>query len=697
MDLNCLNGIITDNLAIHIDLTNEKSWDYNTGFTSVSLTKWKNAVSDNLNLYDFGLTGYDNGRVDRMYSGLTFTPQDTNVTLYRVGYNQCISPYSGDTMYDLYPLSAITTEDVGNYFALSGGYLQGFFKLEKYNFEQFPSRYNYGITIETIINLYSDSSGIFYHMGLRAEDKYNDYFSGETKKTISTQYETVNTGVSGPNAIISETITGWSGVSTSENHYLHEYVEKEVLKNAFGSLDDGLNMEQDWVKVNQSANTKNNIIAFGITDDKRLYYQLIDGNNLIRFNTSSNQLNIISGWTIIAISFTPDGPIANYDPTMPNCYPRRKGTLSFYVNGRLFWKEKDFDEFYFRAIGNDREKQLGVPYNISWGGGSYGLKHSCHYDIDTHNLYSGETTQYILDYFISKLYPFNINPHTGATFGEITFSGDSNTFVDQNNDPITVFRVDYTGTTAQTPSNQYYIEHTEPFEILSNREYNLSVKIYDTGIFNKYDSNNSVTNNSISLIVYGTEDIEIISETKYKNPITPSDNNLAAQNAPYPILSQEYQYYDPISGLLISGPTGYPANVPENQEQINRLAAIGVVTGTNKWNTLNLKFKLKDNSAVQTIFIGLLINSNVNLKNDFTFFINDWKYSGSDALNKDIRKDDLLIQQNFDKSFNGGIQKLRIYDVAFNSQQILHNAIVESQGNSAYNLIIQRGGRIIYR
>ena len=49
MNLDCLNNIITNNLAIHIDLTNLKSWDLNTGLTSFSLTKWSGAVSDNIN------------------------------------------------------------------------------------------------------------------------------------------------------------------------------------------------------------------------------------------------------------------------------------------------------------------------------------------------------------------------------------------------------------------------------------------------------------------------------------------------------------------------------------------------------------------------------------------------------------------------------------------------------------------------
>ena len=67
MNLECLNDIITDNLAIHIDLTDIESWvDWNTGLTAFSLTKWSGAVSNNINLIDFGLTEFDNGRTNIM-------------------------------------------------------------------------------------------------------------------------------------------------------------------------------------------------------------------------------------------------------------------------------------------------------------------------------------------------------------------------------------------------------------------------------------------------------------------------------------------------------------------------------------------------------------------------------------------------------------------------------------------------------
>jgi hypothetical protein len=51
----------------------------------------------------------------------------------------------------------------------------------------------------------------------------------------------------------------------------------------------------------------------------------------------------------------------------------RKGKLLIYVNGKLIYTIKDFEEIIPRALPTDKEKQVGVPFNISWGGGTQGL------------------------------------------------------------------------------------------------------------------------------------------------------------------------------------------------------------------------------------------------------------------------------------------------------------------------------------
>jgi len=52
----------------------------------------------------------------------------------------------------------------------------------------------------------------------------------------------------------------------------------------------------------------------------------------------------------------------------------RKGRLKIYINGKLFWTIEDFEEIIPRALNTDKEKQVGVPFNVSWGGGTQGLR-----------------------------------------------------------------------------------------------------------------------------------------------------------------------------------------------------------------------------------------------------------------------------------------------------------------------------------
>ena len=54
----------------------------------------------------------------------------------------------------------------------------------------------------------------------------------------------------------------------------------------------------------------------------------------------------------------------------------RLGRLMFYVNGYLFMIIENFEEIIPRELNTLKEKQVGVPFNISWGGGSLGLRES---------------------------------------------------------------------------------------------------------------------------------------------------------------------------------------------------------------------------------------------------------------------------------------------------------------------------------
>lgn len=676
MNLECLNNIIINNLAIHIDLTNLKSWNLNTGLTSFSLTKWSDAVSENINLYDFGLTGFDNGRTDKMWEGISLTPEDSLFSMRRVGFNEVENPIGGETSgititTEFLPITGITTGTTGNYFDLDGGYLQGFFNLEGFNYKILPTRFNEGITIETLLYLYPDSQGIFYMMGARAEDKYNPYFSGET--------------------MTGETI---SGITTSFDNYLDALEPQQTLKAGFTEPEDMYTTT--YSEVLPLNNIKNNVIAFEITEDKKLGYKYVDNDGLVISSTSNLTISSTTGWTMIAMVFTPDEIL---DPAELNCAEQRIGKLIFYVNGRAIWTIKEFPEFYFKSFGNDKEKQLGVPYSISWGGGSFGLSESWHYDYQTYIIYNGQIIDYINEKFFVEADPIPTDcyiPPTGSTYeAGLSLSADSTTFnypdecVPSIEHPITVMRIVYTGGTGNT----YFIKFTQPISVLSNRDYVVNLSMYVDGMFS------GENHNKVSVLMYSNDvDINIINDTEYVYPLTASYIYEQQGLGPYPFPDgEEYQWS--VDGVVYYGKTGFPVT-SENANIVgytrpNETTINYAITGFNKWLPITSTFRTPDNTKQNIVELGLLIETDGELLSGGTIFINDFVYTAADILVQDERKNNLTIEQNFDYSFIGGIQKLRIYDKAFTSPEILHNALIEAKTNP--NIVVSKGGRIIYR
>lgn len=625
-DLSCLKTIITDDLAAHIDLTSLKSWDLNTGFTSVSLTKWSSAFSSDIFLYDFGLTGFDNGRVNEMTDSLSLTPADTKLKLFRVGNNNS----TGGTFYDQYGITGVTGLSVGNHFLVDGGYLQGFFKLKDYDFQVLPNRYGKGVTLETLVYLTPESfnDGYFLLLGARAEDKYIPFFSGESVQFTGTSKITVPGSYGSYDMIVPE--VKFSGVTTSEDNYLNSTSLVEVPKK--GIVDQHHTEEIEIQNLNKDID--DNIIAFYLSSDRKVGYTKINSTGAIESAESVASITR-TGWTIITIVFKPYEIIT--DKALLNCTPVRKGDFSVSVNGRQIWKVKEFDEYYFRGFKNAREKQLGVPYNVSWGGGSFGLKHSYHWELNPRTIFDNNVVASGFTFVLDPTIVYECPPEPISGFTQyVTITADSTTFntVDPCDPlittPNTVLAILQSGTTGTT-TNKYYLEYTTDLELISNRDYTFTVKFFDRNIFRLYSTGES------GMFFTSNVKVEILEHTTYLKDTNPA----------------------------------------------------------NEWFEIRYKIRLEKNTNIQTVRVGLYVKSDMPLNENFAFYFDDFGFVGSDRLVQDARKDNQLVENTFSKSFVGGIQKLRIYDNALNAQEILHNAIIESR-NLAYGINVSKGGRLIY-
>ena len=128
-----------------------------------------------------------------------------------------------------------------------------------------------------------------------------------------------------------------------------------------------------------------NALGFRIKDDGSIGYRLLTVTGSCITNLD-NTKSYVSGvtieekyseagliqlnkWSYVVVKFVTD-----YKSVcdLKNDGPR-KGKLKFYVDGNLKFVVNDFDEFIGRRLNEYKSKQIGVPFNISIGGGSQGL------------------------------------------------------------------------------------------------------------------------------------------------------------------------------------------------------------------------------------------------------------------------------------------------------------------------------------
>jgi hypothetical protein len=227
-----------DSLVAYFDFNNPNI--YSTGTTSgntiYSLATWINAVNSGNTLHDIGLTGIDNGLIifDSLsgdtgntqllsamtLSNLSLVTGDTRLTLNRV---------TGNTGSYIYPVD-ILSGTVGNYAQFCGGFYQGYYKLDGFDYDVLPNRVNKGwvsefwlnknencnlYSGETLNDKYPDNKGFFFYLGTRAENKFWSTFnglntgctSGCTSGTCESG-ETVTSGCTIPKETNSVTSTG---------------------------------------------------------------------------------------------------------------------------------------------------------------------------------------------------------------------------------------------------------------------------------------------------------------------------------------------------------------------------------------------------------------------------------------------------------------------------------------------------------
>ena len=378
--------------------------------------------SSGITLCDFGLTGVDNGRYN-MLSGITvnITSADTKVVLYPVtGYTVT----SGNTIttkgiYD-YPWdfrTGTTTPEgcvVGDTICLNGGFYQGYFKLDfeapnpievsattencgkdvvteklvdvdpdATKYDLMPTDFdcgsgNGGWTMETWIKWdnsycsdltgntlnqsYTGNTGFFFYIGTRAENKFRNVFSGESGLYTCDGIVPLSPDAEKPIAIDGQ---DWFSISSYGGR--SSCCSPCVVSGATGTT------------TEYCDELSENALGFRITPSGQIGYRKmtvtgscynnefrITGTTMEEGYSTDSVINTGDSWNHISVTYSQNSVK----------YGLPAGTLRFWVNGRVVYRVENFIGLKLRALNEYSSKQLGVPYNISWGGGTQGLVES---------------------------------------------------------------------------------------------------------------------------------------------------------------------------------------------------------------------------------------------------------------------------------------------------------------------------------
>lgn len=146
--------------------------------------------------------------------------------------------------------------------------------------------------------------------------------------------------------------------------------------------------EENIIPYNIYKDIKNNCFALKVTENGAIGYKygILDCNSenekhyTMEEEYSKDGIIKNNEWNNIVVKFIILNPKVVYkkDGTLcpdPN-KGKRKMKILFFVNGNLVFVSKELNEFNFRELNDNFEKQEAVPYNISLGGGTQGLLES---------------------------------------------------------------------------------------------------------------------------------------------------------------------------------------------------------------------------------------------------------------------------------------------------------------------------------
>lgn len=397
---------VNECLGAYIDTTQDECLQDNE-LISLDEYQWDKATNNGIILNNIGLTGIDNGLITYDKNNITDDEflkilQESSLVIDDSDYRLHLNKVNGNN--NIYSYNTLQTQDNNeNVIKLNGGWYQGFFHINdgcdykvlpksltnsgwELQFKLKPEDNKLQLLKPTLNDVYPENKGIFFYIGVRAENKWYKYYNDTNLTTeLTTDDELqINSNVNKittDNKFIfyNRTVNGITTKTKNPPESFEVIIPKYKLSdhvNYFTIMNRGKNgyttqtiHQHENYNINKKYNIVkdliNNALAFQIKEDGSVGYKY-----LVKDCDNENQYSIANEWSYP--NLIKKGEWVTIDVRIK---PIENTTmrLMFYINGKLVLYSKELPILNLRQLDDDYNKQEGVPYNISIGGGTQGL------------------------------------------------------------------------------------------------------------------------------------------------------------------------------------------------------------------------------------------------------------------------------------------------------------------------------------
>ena len=382
---------------------------------------WPDAVNSGCTLLDIGITGVDNGLLkfdkdtigDDMFMNLFL---GSSQLLVSGDTRLFLNPVTGNTKQYVYPYDIVSGSSDGTYYSFRGGFLQGYYRLHGFGYSVLPQYIEDEWNMEFVIRprseassgntlnaAHPDNAGTFFYMGTRAENKFIRYYgadggdprpvegwmmTSDGKLFNSTEEYTIVTD--NKYLLFDRTCDGVTvrtfdedaeyAVEGAVRHDKGENLYTIVNRTQTGKTACDLRREyyrqSGRTDYDMMKDVYGNAFSLRVRDDGSIGYRY-----LVRDCDAEEGYRIIEEYSFPGIVKKDEWSTINVKYAILNgsvdpCgvpYEGRKMKIYIYVNGYLKLVSIELPEFSFHELDDSPERQEGVPFNISLGGGTQGL------------------------------------------------------------------------------------------------------------------------------------------------------------------------------------------------------------------------------------------------------------------------------------------------------------------------------------